>query len=278
MRTIYLIEGLPGSGKTTLSRRLSAYLDTKNIQHKLFNEGDLHPVDLAWTAIFNESDYKKLLSKFDSIKADILNHSKNVDDTYYVAYTKVGVNEDTKDFYTYCKAYEIYRTDDLDHFFEAHLNLWHKFLKAYSNDQSSYIFECIFLQNHINELILKHDLNQEEMINYFQKFSDMFKDFEVKLFYINQIDVLSSIQKITDERRTDNKALYKDWIDLVIEYFEQIKYGKKKGYIGFEGAIKYFMDRKVLELEIIKHLKMDTYVINLDNDYDKVFNEMIKHI
>jgi thymidylate kinase len=47
MKKIYFIEGLPGSGKTTMARRLSKYLESTNEDVVIYNEGDLHPVDLA---------------------------------------------------------------------------------------------------------------------------------------------------------------------------------------------------------------------------------------
>ena len=40
----YFVEGLQGSGKSTLVKRLSERLP----DHKAFHEGDYSPVELAW--------------------------------------------------------------------------------------------------------------------------------------------------------------------------------------------------------------------------------------
>ena len=52
----YFIEGLQGSGKSTLVARLSERLP----EHKVFREGDYSPVELAWCAYLTEEEYEKI--------------------------------------------------------------------------------------------------------------------------------------------------------------------------------------------------------------------------
>ena len=59
----YFIEGLQGSGKSTLVARLSERLP----EHKVFHEGDYSPVELAWCAYLTEDEYKKILDKYSKI-------------------------------------------------------------------------------------------------------------------------------------------------------------------------------------------------------------------
>ena len=44
---LILIEGIPGSGKSTLSARLETWLKDQGIAARLYSEGDAHPADLA---------------------------------------------------------------------------------------------------------------------------------------------------------------------------------------------------------------------------------------
>jgi hypothetical protein len=88
----------------------------------------------------------------------------------------------------------------------------------------------------------------------------------------------STLSRITEERRTNDKSLYKDWIDLVTQYFEETKFGKVKGYVGYNGALKYFKDRQNIELEVLDKIKIDKKIVSLDKDYDEVFNEIIKDL
>ncbi|MBN2504585.1 MAG: hypothetical protein JXB20_04500 [Bacilli bacterium] len=271
---IILIEGLPGSGKTTFAKRISQYLDANHIDNKFFSEGDLHPVDLAWTSILSETDLERMITEYPQLADKIACHVKQTDDGYLLAYTNIEIDERSKGFYDYCQHFEIYNTDDLDYFFREHVKLWESFVKENADTDKTYIFECVFLQNHINEIMLKYDLNIEQTINYFRRFSEVFSEVEVKLFYIDQIDVKTIFDKTINERRSRNKALYKDWIDHVIEYFEGSKNAHLKNYLGYDGALRFFQERKELEHRILQGLDFEVVIAELDKDYDSVFDIM----
>lgn len=278
MKKIYFIEGLPGSGKTTIARKLSEYLKSKNEDVVSYNEGDLHPVDLAWISILTEMELNALIKRYPTLEKSIMENSRRFKDKYHLAYTQVKINHDTKDFYDYCLQYEIYNIDDVNIFFDEHLNLWKVFLEENKGNDKIFVFECIFMQNHINELLLKYDMSLENINKYYERFQELFVGIDVRLVYIKQLDVDNTLMRIAEERRTNDKTLYKDWIDHVIEYFEGSKYGKTKGYVGYEGALRYFKDRQDIELEVLKKLKIDKEVVCLDNNYNEVLNKIISLI
>lgn len=278
MKKIYFIEGLPGSGKTTMARRLSKYLESTNEDVVIYNEGDLHPVDLAWIAILKKEELDLLINRYPSLEKSIRENIKQFEDKFHLAYTKVKIDIKTKDFSDYCSKYEIYRTEDVNDFLEEHLSLWKVFLEENKDNDKTFVFECIFMQNHINELLLKYDMSMKDIIKYYKRFQEVLEDIEAKVIYIKQLDVDSTLSRITEERRTNDKSLYKDWIDLVTQYFEETKYGKVKGYVGYNGALKYFKDRQNIELEVLDKIKIDKKIVSLDKDYDEVFNEIIKDL
>ena len=179
-------------------------------------------------------------------------------------------------FYDDFSPYEIYRTKDFHHFKESHLKLWRKFNLNFDKD-TIYIFECIFLQNHINELILKFDLSSKQMIEYFQELINSINKLETHVFYIKPNDVKKTFDHVIQERKSNNPN-FKDWIDLVIEYLEKTKHGKRLGYIGYEGAIAYFEDRQKLECQILNTLRINTVIFEQNSDYNKVFHNIIKCI
>ena len=278
MSKIYLIEGLPGSGKTTFARRLNDFLINENVLVKKYNEGDLHPVDLAWTAIFDDISFITLKSKYPELVSQFKDYLKKINGLYYLAYTNIKIDVNTRDFYDYCEKYEIYKTRDIECFFSTHLRLWQEFLSEDLEDDYVYIFECIFLQNHINELILKYGLNEEEIIAYFKKFSKVFSGFDVNLIYINQNNPSKILQRITEERRTNNKELYRDWIDHVIEYVEQKNISGISKYNGYSGVESFLIDRKKLEEKVLSKVSINTLVLVLNDDYDQVFEEIKKFV
>jgi hypothetical protein len=266
---IIFIEGLPGSGKTIYTKRLSEYLLSLGEEVESYNEGDLHPIDLAWCAILTETEYNELLNKHRKYKEQIIKHSAKRDIGYIVAYTLIRVEDDDVSFYSDYEPYEIYKSNDFEHFKNTHLTLWNTFIPQ----DKYYIFECIFLQNHINELILKFNLTIEEMIEYFKELYNQVQG-EKTVYYIKQKKIDTTLKRIIEERRSNNPN-YSDWIDLLAKYFEQTTYGKALGYIGAQGAYQYFVDRQNKELEIVKHLS-NIKIFELEDDYDIVFEEIKK--
>ncbi|PKK94804.1 MAG: hypothetical protein CVV60_04555 [Tenericutes bacterium HGW-Tenericutes-5] len=278
MRKIYFIEGLPGSGKTTMARRLSEYLRFLGEDVVFYNEGDLHPVDLAWIAILREEELLDLIKRYPSLEKPIKANIRRFKDKYHLAYTLVDIDILTKDFYDYCLQYEIYQIEDEVLFLEEHLNLWKAFFEETKDYDKTYVFECIFLQNHINELLLKYDLSIDDIVEYYERFQEVLKGNKVQVIYIKQLDIENTLKRITEERRTNDKTLYKDWIDHVIEYVESSTFGKTKNYYGYQGTLEYFKDRQAIELKVLDQLKINKTVINLENDYQEVFSEIVKKI
>ena len=275
MNKIYFIEGLPGSGKTTFSKKITEFLQKSGKRVINYEEGDLHPIDLALCSIIDSNDFDKLLKKYLKYQDQILMNTKKYKDKYVTAYTKVRVSDEDICFFDEFSKYEIYKQDDYQFFKNTHLELWSSFYNICNYD-TDYVFECIFLQNHINELILKFNLNENEIIDYFIELVGCLNDFEVKLIYLEQSNVDITLTKTIKARRSSPP--YRDWIDLVIEYLESTKYGKELDYIGLDGAIRYFKYRQELELKILDKLSIRTEIYEILDNYDEVYKRILSNI
>ena len=55
----YFVEGLQGSGKSTLVQRLSENLKG----YRVFREGEYSPVELAWCTYMTEGQYRDILTR-----------------------------------------------------------------------------------------------------------------------------------------------------------------------------------------------------------------------
>lgn len=269
MKVIF-IEGLPGSGKSTFARKLKEYYQSLGKKVAMYNEGDLHPIDLAWCSITDSTVFYNLLLKYKKYDDQILSLTKKVKGKYITAYTKVRLDDEDASFYDEFAKYEIYRVDNLQEFLDAHLELW----SSFHSEDMIYIFECIFLQNHINELILKYNKDQQFINQYFNRLLSALQT-KPTLFYIKQLNIDQTLNRIIEERRSDN-PVYKDWIELVKEYFETTTFGNELGYITEDGVVQYFKDRQNMELEVIDSVSIEKHVFELEDDYDSVFEEMKK--
>ena len=87
---LILIEGIPGSGKSTIARKTSEYLESQKIRTVLFREGDIHPADLAWCSYIPINEFKDILNKYSQYSQVINDNTVIEDDHAVVAYTKLG--------------------------------------------------------------------------------------------------------------------------------------------------------------------------------------------
>lgn len=72
----YFIEGLQGSGKSTLVKRMS----DKHPEYKVFREGDYSPTELAWCAYVSKDTYLSILKKYSDIQNEIIIKSYEEDE------------------------------------------------------------------------------------------------------------------------------------------------------------------------------------------------------
>lgn len=273
MAKIIMIEGLPGSGKTTFANRLHTYLKNLGQTVYVYNEGALNPIDLCWCSYMKQKEFDQLLETYTHLKNEIIHHTIERDDHFITAYTRVRIEqEEDQSFFKYCSQFEIYKLNDFSHFRDIHRRLYQSFNNAH--DEGIYIFECAFLQNHINELILKFDLSMKQMVDYFTELLVRLDQFEITLFHLQQIDVDYTIKKVSSERTKEKLNMNTDWFDLVVEYIEKQPHGLKKGYGGKSGAFQYFKDRQRLEEHIVPELPLKHFVFKVLDNYDEVFEAM----
>jgi Thymidylate kinase len=270
---LILVEGMPGSGKTTISKKIRDYLIDKGLDVELYNEGDLHPVDLAWNALLTKEEYKSLIKNNKEFENVLKVNSIFEDDYVIVAYTKLGLSKDQNDLMNYFEAHEVYDGRvSLDMFKEIHLRRWRKFGQIMKKTKDKIIiFECAFFQNHINELLAVHEKDNHYIIQYLKELIETVLDLNPKLIYLNQISVRDTLNRVAEERMSENKEIYPDWIDLVTAYFKNSNYGKNNDINGFDDIVEYFEKRQENELEAIKQLSIDSFVItNFHYDWDNI--------
>ena len=273
MGHIIFIEGNPGSGKTTFSNRLKTVLEDQGYTVKHYQEGDLHPIDLAWCAIVDEKTYHDILKRYPQLESDIKRHTKVIDGKYIFAYTRVDYEQAPKAFYDEMATYEIYREKALAPFKTWHHKLWQDFSNNL-DERSVYIFECVYLQNHINELILKHNVSHDEQIAYFNELMAPLEKHNPHLFFIEQTDVEAAINHVAEERKSPDPDKFPDWFDRVIDYIGDLPYASELGYTEYDGVMQYFKDRQTLSKKVIESLPITSYVLPLDGDHDVVFNQI----
>lgn len=275
---LLLIEGIPGSGKSTLTNRIHTYYKDMDVNMKAYNEGDLHPVDFAWCGYLTIDEYNKLLKKYYEYKEEIIKNAFVDDQKAIIAYLDLkNVSDELID---YLESKEIY--DGMvtaDRFKEIHIDIYNQFSQKAAENDITYLFECVALQNQVNELLLINNKSEEFISEYIQKLMKTVEPINPLLIYLQQNNVRETLSIVAKQRLSKDKSKCPDWIDKVTEYVCESTYGKEHHLCGFDGVVEYLEIRQRIEMDIINQLPIKTVIIeNIDYDYDAVFEKIITAI
>ena len=260
---LILLEGIPGSGKTTFARKISEWYQSRNVTVNLFIEGQSHPADLAWNACVPVALYEQILEKYEPLRSRIEEQTIFEGSTAIIAYTQIKT--DNRDFYKELEAFEVYdgRVPN-EVFFKLHYDRWRTFGHNAADKNELNIFECAFMQNHVNELLFWRNTNEDTLIAHHSRLLDSVKSLFPVLIYLSQANIRETIQRIAKERVSKDIG---NWIDHCIAYCENSPFGKSRGIKGFEGAMEFFTIRKQLEMKIIAQLPIP-YIVIENDEYD----------
>ncbi len=240
MKNIF-IEGIQGMGKSTLLQALYNHAPG----YQICREGDYSPVELAWCTWMTETEYVSMLERYPSMREEIRKNTIREDAHYIVTYTKILT--DIPGFHKDLERFEIYNgRKSLTELEQIIMSRYRKF------SGEGYLFECAFMQNIVEDLILFHQLNDEEIVAFYHKlYANMQKEnFLLIYLYSDKID--TAIEIIRKER-SDNLG-NEFWYPLMMEYFRQSPYGKKNNLGSFDDLVAHLRHRQQIELRIIEEV------------------------
>lgn len=243
MKNIF-IEGIQGAGKSTLLALLHKHMP----QYKVYYEGDISPVELAWCSYMTEEQYQNTCMEYPGLCNEIEKHTVTEGDRKITDYTHILT--DIQGFHKYMEKYEIYNGNIPYKDFRNIIFTRYKDFNKYGN-----IFECSFFQNIIECLMLFYQMPANEIIEFYKEAYNILKDKNFLMVYIEITDIREAISVIRKERTDGNGN--EMWFPLMTHYLENSPYGKrhyKKKECG-NGINNNDMDILVSHLERRKKLE-----------------------
>ncbi|MBO4297565.1 MAG: hypothetical protein J5998_02105 [Clostridia bacterium] len=254
------IEGLQGSGKSTLMRRISE----ANRAYSPVMEGDYSPVELSWCAYVDEETYRAILRKYDGIRPLIEQKTVAEGDKRIICYTKIRT--DAPGFYKDLEQYEIYNGRRS---FEEFKSIVLTRYKNWRDDRK--IYECSLLQNTVEDMILFRQASDEEILGFYKEVREALKGREFRVVYLETEDIRSSIDAVRRER-VDEQGNER-WFSMVCEYFNASPCARQTGLRDFEGFVTHLSHRQALELRICREIFPEQTVLLKSRKVDDFLSE-----
>ncbi|RCW51622.1 hypothetical protein [Halanaerobium sp. ST460_2HS_T2] len=273
---LILIEGIPGSGKTTTASYIKNYLDQNNMSNKIFKEGNLdHPADYESTSCISKKMYNKIQSKLKIDNELLANYTIKREDSYLIEYGKLYHNKKINlnfEILNQIVKYDVYNLPIKKHsrLLEAK---WRKFSNKAAAEDNIYIFECCFLQNPLTTMMAYHNSSKNYIINHIKKL-------EATISKLNPLLILLEPKNIKEQFARIKKERSKKWLDFVIDYVTNQSYGQKNNLYGYQGLIEFYQNLAELELKIFSKLNLNKILIktphaNWEQNYDNI-NSFLK--
>ena len=235
------IEGLQGSGKSTLLQEIVNLYPLL----KVCREGDYSPVELAWCTWLDAEQYNMVLSRYETISEEIKQHTVREVDHFIVMYTQILT--DIPGFHRDLEQYEIYNgRKSFAEIKEIVTSRYRTFR------DTGYVFECSFLQNLTEDLILFHEKSDEEILALYREFFATLDKESFRLVYLYSDNIEENIRIISQERSDTNGTPL--WLPMMLEYLKNSPYGLRHKLEYFDDLITHLRHRQELELRIIKEV------------------------
>ncbi|MBL4937416.1 hypothetical protein JK636_16975 [Clostridium sp. YIM B02515] len=269
---LIIVEGIPGSGKTTTAEFIKKLLDKEGIDNELYSEGNLeHPADFEAVACLSKAEYELLLLKYERFKPILESSVIKKDNNIFIHYGKIKNergNELSEDLYNEIIKFDVCDGLSLERYHELTLKRWNEFAERASKEDKVYIFECCFIQNPLVVMMARHCTAKEYIMSHVLQIENIINKLNPKLIYYYQESVRETIKRVAEIRD-------KGWINFVIEYICNQAYGEKHDLNGFDGTVKFFEDRRSVELELLEKLSIDKLILdnsgyNWENCYNKI--------
>lgn len=250
-----MFEGIPGSGKTTTSQLLYDYLLKKNIKSELYVEGCNHPIDLPFYAYLSKNEFTELLLKYPQQEKWLYQNSISEDDYFLTPYKVPEPNPRDDMLEEYLGSKEFCYSSQAIVDFNTFKNVFYKRFENYvatkTNKDSITIFESVLFQHQIHDINrLYPQVDHEEIIDYICKLANILLPLNPVLFYISQNSVKDSL-----------------------ECTARIRSKPSWSYIE---TIKYYIERKELELNTIKVIPFKSIVIdNTNQNWGEMFRTIL---
>lgn len=257
MSKLYIVEGLPCSGKSTAAKFIAEKVHGICVDE---GSGD-HPADYEFHAFIPENELNKFTG--DELR-HITEHSAKRENGYIIPLSSVS-----GELFDRVMQYKIYDFLPWETEYPVMLDKWRSFAE---NADGTYVFNCVLMQNPMCETMMRFNFDISVSRDYISSICEIVRDMSPTVIYLKNSNIAESIKAALPERGDE-------WLNAVIDYHCGGAYGKANDLSGFDGYISALEERQKRELEILATLPVRSVVINdPQNNRDAAYAEIEKSL
>jgi hypothetical protein len=259
---LIMVEGLPGSGKSTTAHFLSEWLADRRHPVAHFSEGRTdHPVDAEQVAVLSTETFIGLVGDFPAQGDDLIRGAEKVGDSWLVRYgqrrgwpCELRARLAEHDVHDGTVTPELYR--------QVLRESWDAFGDKAAHGGELYLLECVLLQNPLSALMARFDEPRHVVEGHVRALAESVTPLNPALVYLDPGDPTAALERIAAERP-------EEWLESVIAYHCGQGHGLAHGLAGFDGYVEFMRRRREVELDLLPSLGVPTLHVEVgDGDWE----------
>ncbi|MCR8671306.1 hypothetical protein [Agrococcus sp. HG114] len=248
MPGLLFVEGIPGSGKTTLAAGLADALSASGWPAEHWSEGRTdHPVDFEQVAVLTDEQRAALELR--------MPQHRELLDGAFVAEGDAWLLRIADHPHLPSELVEALRRFDSydgDVSPEVHRRVltesWRRFGSAPLPERVQ-VWECVLIQNPVCALVARFDQPFDALAEHVRGLVDAVREHRPALIYLDPGDPEDVLRRAAAERSAE-------WLGAVIEYHTRQGLGLRREWSGFDGYVEFMRHRRQLELALLPQLPL----------------------
>lgn len=260
---LIIVEGIPGSGKTSTAQYVHRLIEAKGIEARLFLEGNLdHPADFEAVACLEPEEQAQVLAAFPEQRECLEQWASIQDGRTFYSFGKMGESGCPEDLCSALARFEVYEHIPLQRYYEVSLKRWQAFAARADREDALWIFECCLIQNPLTVLLAHHDRPEAEIKSHVLALAQAIQTLNPVLIYLDARNVQVTLEQVARQRP-------KEWLEFVIQYVTGQDYGQSLGLRGFAGMIRFYETLRRAGLEIYEQLAWNKLRLDVSSSEDQ---------
>jgi hypothetical protein len=258
---LVLVEGLPGSGKSTTAAHVASWLSDRGVEVEHYAEGRTdHPVDLEQVAVLSTEQVLALAAESPESSTALLSAAERHGDEWLVRHAlHPSLPSTLVDRLRRHDAYDGAVSHDVHARVLA--ESWRRFGGVRRTSGPVQVWECVLLQNPGCALMARGDQPVHVLAAHVSGLVDAVRSHAPALVYLDAGDPLRVIEAAAAERPAE-------WLEAVVGYHTEQGLGRRMGLRGFEGYVDFMRHRRAVELEILESLDLPMLVLPVGADHE----------